>query len=184
MLSPDDLARLFHETYERLAPDHGYETRTASAVAWEDVPANNKSLMTAVAGEVLAAVVPAIRADERAEVASELDALQSDPPTIAYGAACVECNEDFEAGERVTWRWRYAPAGLIHDACRWDGDNAVLTEAQIRADLRAKVAAMLRDHAAGHRRTAERRGAMQYELVRRAVALEAAADRIARGEGR
>lgn len=39
------VARAFHETYERLAPQHGYETRTASAVPWQQVPANNRALM-------------------------------------------------------------------------------------------------------------------------------------------
>lgn len=48
-----DLARAFHEAYERLAPSFGYETRRASAVPWEDVPEPNRSLMIAVAGEVL-----------------------------------------------------------------------------------------------------------------------------------
>lgn len=48
-----DLARLFHETYERLAPFYGYETRTESAVPWEDVPTQNRLLMIAVATEVL-----------------------------------------------------------------------------------------------------------------------------------
>lgn len=47
------LAQLFHETYERLAPDFGYDTRKASAVPWEEVPEPNKSLMVAVAGEVI-----------------------------------------------------------------------------------------------------------------------------------
>lgn len=47
------LARRFHETYERLAPDFGYETRKASAVPWEQVPENNRRLMTAVASEIL-----------------------------------------------------------------------------------------------------------------------------------
>lgn len=51
-MKPEDVARLFHETYERLAPEHGYQTRKASAVPWEDVPDNNKSLMIAVAAEV------------------------------------------------------------------------------------------------------------------------------------
>lgn len=49
-----EAARLFHETYERLAPLFGYETRKESAVPWEDVPEPNRSLMTAVAGEVIA----------------------------------------------------------------------------------------------------------------------------------
>lgn len=48
----ENLARLFHETYERLAPSFGYETRKDSAVPWVDVPEKNKRLMIAVAGEV------------------------------------------------------------------------------------------------------------------------------------
>lgn len=49
---PEDLAKLFHETYERLAPNFSYHTRKASAVPWDDVPPNNKGLMVAVAKEV------------------------------------------------------------------------------------------------------------------------------------
>lgn len=41
----EDVARLFHDTYERLAPFYGYETRKESAVAWEDVPEQNRLLM-------------------------------------------------------------------------------------------------------------------------------------------
>lgn len=52
-ITPENLAQLFHENYERLAPEHGYETRKASAVPWEQVPENNKQLMIAVAGQVL-----------------------------------------------------------------------------------------------------------------------------------
>lgn len=47
------IAAEFHAAYERLAPAHGYETRKASAVPWEQVPANNRALMTAVAAELL-----------------------------------------------------------------------------------------------------------------------------------
>jgi hypothetical protein len=50
------LARRFHETYERLAPEYGYRTREASAVPWDDVPEANKGLMIAVCGELLDAV--------------------------------------------------------------------------------------------------------------------------------
>ena len=49
---PQRLARFFHEAYERLAPLYGYETRRESAVPWEDVPENNRLLMTAVCAEV------------------------------------------------------------------------------------------------------------------------------------
>lgn len=52
-----DTARAFHEAYERLAPSFGYETRKESAVPWEDVPANNRDLMTAVCAEVVGALV-------------------------------------------------------------------------------------------------------------------------------
>lgn len=55
-MDAEQLARLFHETYERLAPKHSYQTRRASAVLWENVPANNKALMIEVAGEILQAI--------------------------------------------------------------------------------------------------------------------------------
>jgi hypothetical protein len=48
----EQLARLFHETYERLAPTFGYETRKGTAVPWEQVPTRNKNLMIAVADVV------------------------------------------------------------------------------------------------------------------------------------
>ena len=53
MVSAEALAQRFHETYERLAPQYGYETRKESAVEWEDVPTNNKNLMIAVCSEIL-----------------------------------------------------------------------------------------------------------------------------------
>lgn len=54
--TPEGLARLFHETYERLAPSFSYETRRASAVPWDDVPEPNRLLMIAVAEHVLASI--------------------------------------------------------------------------------------------------------------------------------
>jgi hypothetical protein len=48
MTDAEKVAQAFHEAYERLAPGFGYKTREASAVPWEDVPANNKALMVAV----------------------------------------------------------------------------------------------------------------------------------------
>ena len=47
------VARWFHEAYEQLAPSHGYETRKASAVPWEDVPVQNKKLMMDTVAVVL-----------------------------------------------------------------------------------------------------------------------------------
>lgn len=49
---PESLARTFHESYERLAPSFGYETRKESAVPWADVPERNRALMIAVVQEV------------------------------------------------------------------------------------------------------------------------------------
>jgi hypothetical protein len=55
-LTVDALARLFHETYERLAPSFGWETQERSRRDWDDVPAENKALMVAVASEVIDAL--------------------------------------------------------------------------------------------------------------------------------
>ena len=54
--SPEAVARLFHETYERLAPEFGYRTREASAKPWDEVPEQNRALMVATVREVLAAL--------------------------------------------------------------------------------------------------------------------------------
>jgi hypothetical protein len=50
----EEIAKAFHESYERQAAEHGYETRTESAVPWESVPANNRALMVAVVEDLLA----------------------------------------------------------------------------------------------------------------------------------
>ncbi len=52
-MNAEQLAKLFHETYEELAPNFNYETRKASAKPWAEVPKNNKRLMIAVAEKIL-----------------------------------------------------------------------------------------------------------------------------------
>ena len=52
---PEQLAKAFHEAYERLAPAFGYKTREESAKPWKEVPENNRKLMIAVCAEILAA---------------------------------------------------------------------------------------------------------------------------------
>jgi hypothetical protein len=47
------IAASFHNAYERLAPEFGYETRPASAVVWSAVPENNRLLMTATVRQLL-----------------------------------------------------------------------------------------------------------------------------------
>ena len=58
MPDAEAVARLFHESYERLAPAFGYETRLDTRVLWENVPERNKRLMIASAAEVLAVLFP------------------------------------------------------------------------------------------------------------------------------
>lgn len=45
-MTPEALAELFHETYERLAPAFGYRTRRDSQ-PWAEVPSTNRALMIA-----------------------------------------------------------------------------------------------------------------------------------------
>lgn len=53
-----ELAKVFHETYERLAPTFGYATRIESAKPWEQVPPTNKDLMVAVCQEIISKHFP------------------------------------------------------------------------------------------------------------------------------
>lgn len=53
MALAEQIAEAFHDAYERLAPEHGYETREASRKPWSEVPENNRELMTAVVEELL-----------------------------------------------------------------------------------------------------------------------------------
>lgn len=46
MSEAEQIARRFHEAYERLAPHHGYRTREESAMPWDEVPEQNRALMT------------------------------------------------------------------------------------------------------------------------------------------
>jgi len=50
MISPLKLAVLFHDTYERLAPDYGYETKEDTRVFKAHTP--NGKLMVAVCREI------------------------------------------------------------------------------------------------------------------------------------
>lgn len=53
MSGAERIAKSFHEAYERLAPEHGYETREASAKPWDEVPDQNRELMVAVVEQLL-----------------------------------------------------------------------------------------------------------------------------------
>ena len=78
--SDRNIARMFHEVYERLAPTFGYRTREESAVPWEKVPAKNRDLMTATVGAVrahLAAASPDERLREALREIAESDAVDN-----------------------------------------------------------------------------------------------------------
>ena len=51
--SAEELAQLFHETYEKLAPKYDYKTKKESAVKWKNVPDKNKNLMIETCREIL-----------------------------------------------------------------------------------------------------------------------------------
>lgn len=53
---PVALARRFHELYEEITPSCGYETRSESAVPWDEVPQANRFLMIAVAAAIQAEI--------------------------------------------------------------------------------------------------------------------------------
>jgi hypothetical protein len=53
-LTAELLARTFHDSYERLAPSFGYDTRDDSRQPWEQVPEDNRKLMVATAEAVIA----------------------------------------------------------------------------------------------------------------------------------
>jgi hypothetical protein len=99
------LAKRFHETYERLAPSMGYETREESAVPWEEVPENNKRLMIAVCEELL----PSIPSTERVSISRE-ELVQNISRIIAFsnvvavdGETAIRLAEEI-AGEMIEYR--------------------------------------------------------------------------------
>jgi hypothetical protein len=65
--SDEDLARAFHETYERLAPKFGYRTREPSAKPWVEVPETNRNLMIAVCSVIR----PEIEREAKVEAVAE-----------------------------------------------------------------------------------------------------------------
>lgn len=56
-MTDEDIARRFHDAYERLAPRFGWETQQRSRVEWDDLPEENRALMVAVVAEVVGPIV-------------------------------------------------------------------------------------------------------------------------------
>jgi len=55
-MTPEELAELYHKSYEELAPHFNYETRNESKKPWNEVPENNRELMIAAARRVLSVI--------------------------------------------------------------------------------------------------------------------------------
>lgn len=83
--TPEGLARLFHETYERLAPRYDYRTREASAKPWEDVPEQNRVLMVATCAEVIARWAGRLLPEDTRTVAALVNEFHRRP-----GVDCVQ----------------------------------------------------------------------------------------------
>lgn len=47
------IAREFHDAYERLAPQFGWNTQQVSKTVWEALPENQRRLMVATVAELL-----------------------------------------------------------------------------------------------------------------------------------
>jgi len=147
-----ETARLFHETYERLAPDFGYRTREASAKPWDEVPEQNRALMIATCAEVGAR----IRARVLAEVA------EPEPCPLDHS-----CDEDEPCG-----CWCHLHDCAIAECPTLQRVNDWLKSA--RADEHSQIESMLRTEAM---RMAESSHVFAYEW---SEALNCAADYIRR----
>ncbi len=55
-MTAEELAELFHETYEKLAPIFKYETRLKTRVPWKNVSEPNRALMITTAQVILLAL--------------------------------------------------------------------------------------------------------------------------------
>lgn len=91
----ESLARQFHETYERLAPSFGYQTRKESSVPWTDVPEKNKRLMIAVAVEILRQA-------------------PAEPVWVALDGDDIHADTEFQAPSGKRLQWNQIDGDLIY----------------------------------------------------------------------
>lgn len=106
-MDAEKLAHLFHNAYEHLAPEYGYETRKESAVPWAEVPEKQKNLMIATARKVLEAI-----ANEMVEAGTWTPPGHAIKPMIIPPSMN---NEGKTVSGRVTVSWPPLPSiGEIH----------------------------------------------------------------------
>lgn len=92
------LAQKFHEIYERLAPEYGYETRKETSVPWTALPDNNKRLMIAVCSTLQSV----IDAGEKPLSAQGMVMVPVEPTDEMYHAGYERINESLETGTIAT----------------------------------------------------------------------------------
>lgn len=122
VLDDATLSMILRQVYRRMekaaSPD-GVEAELAKLLQWmNDHPSQDatvapprKTLRTR-----LSAILPPDQVD--AVLGVVLPVLFEDIAVVALDAPCVECGERFEPGDRVTWRLRWLPQGLVHAECR------------------------------------------------------------------
>lgn len=45
-------------------------------------------------------------------------AVEDAPKVVEWIGLCVECGEQIDDGDRITWRLRWSPQGPVHEECR------------------------------------------------------------------
>ncbi len=122
-----EIAKAFHDNYERLAPGHGYATQECSRVPWDELPAPLADLMIATVeasvGDVIAEIkrLKADRLSRQGMDASVLAGYQTGVLDGLEQAAVIA--EEFEW---ATWT-------------QYDQDAAVACGGYIAAAIRAKI---------------------------------------------
>lgn len=139
------IAAAFHEAYERLAPQHGYETREASAKPWADVPENNRQLMAATVTDllgrgVITAGLPTTEHREVVEDPTTRAALRAARVRIErLRTAVIAANQltkmITDLGD--TYAGVDQLGGTVEAASRWRGSFSVLADLPLQVEVEA-----------------------------------------------
>jgi hypothetical protein len=87
-----EVAKAFHEAYERLAPTFNYRTRSETAVAWEELPENSRQLVEAVCKEVVGPYLEQLKEDVGAMAAAEQRLQELQGLVLAFKRATMGVN--------------------------------------------------------------------------------------------
>jgi hypothetical protein len=132
-------AILFHETYERLAPKFGYETRKEYRDF--DSSSNNGQLMIAVCSEVIPAAQAAMRPEIDEVVQGRRNAIALN---LRYASDIAELNRKLtDCQAKLDAATKIISAAKDFDAAsedaEWEPPHPIFMMAQENDDLRAKL---------------------------------------------